>query len=94
MGSALGEWLSSGLAAKWGCVQGLSTGREAGEAAAEERNAVLRPWGREALVVPAAGCPVYERPGRGLTADSGLKGPALARDPRGKVLLRPDGSVS
>ena len=28
----------------------MSTGREDGEAAAEEWNAVLRPWGREALV--------------------------------------------
>lgn len=94
MGSALGEWLGSGSAAKWGSVQGLSTGREAREAAAEEWNAILRPWGREALVVPGAGCLVYERPGRGPTAGSGLKGPALTRDPGRKVVQRPDGSVS
>ena len=94
MGSALGEWLGSGSAAKWGSVQGLSTGREDGEAAAEEWNVVLRPWGREALVVPAAGCLVDERPGQGLTAGSGLKGPALARDPGSKVMPCPDGSVS
>lgn len=56
VGSALGEWLGSGSAAKWGSVQGLSTGREAGEAAAEEWNAILRPWGREARLslVPVA----------------------------------------
>ena len=84
MGSALGEWLGSGSAAKWGSVQGLSTGREDGEAAAEEWNAVLRPWGREALVVPAAGCLVDERPGQGLTAGSGLNGASAGPGPRKK----------
>ena len=44
--------------------------------------------------VPAAGSLVDERPGQGLTAGSGLKGPALARDPGRKAMPCPDGSVS
>lgn len=55
LGSALREWLGPGSAAKCGSVQGLPTGREAREAAAEDRNAGLRPWGGEALVVSLAG---------------------------------------
>lgn len=67
----------------------LSTGMDTGEAAAEDRNAGLWPWGREVLVVPPADWPVLERPGCGPAGSEACKGPVLASGGRGKVMKMP-----